>query len=104
MDPRALDVLEYHKIKQLLVQKATSPIGQELAESLLPASDYTVVHTRLIGTAEARSILRTQPLVPLGGIREIRPALRRAGIGAALDPEELLDIANTLYAIRRIKR
>lgn len=104
MDPRTLDVLEYHKIKQLLVQKATSPVGQELAENLLPVSDYTVVHTRLTGTSEARSILRTQPLVPLGGIREIRPALRRAGIGAILDPEELLNIANTLYAIRRIKR
>jgi len=104
MDPRTLDVLEYHKIKQLLVQKTTSPVGQELAENLLPVSDYTVVHTRLTGTSEARSILRTQPLVPLGGIREIRPALRRAGIGAILDPEELLNIANTLYAIRRIKR
>lgn len=104
MDPRTLDVLEYDKIKQLLVQKANSPVAKEIAEALLPTTDYAEVSARLTGTAEARSILRTQPSVPLGGIREIRPSLRRAAIGAALDPEELLDIANTIYSIRKIKR
>jgi DNA mismatch repair protein MutS2 len=104
MDSRTLQVLEYPKVRDILVRKTNSPVSREIAENLEPVFDFDEVQTRLVETAEARSILRTQLSVPLGGIREIRPALRRAEIGAILDPVELLDIANTLYAIRRLKK
>lgn len=104
MDLRTLEVLEYSKVKQLLMKKTNSPFSKELAVALVPVADFAEVEKRLAETTEARSILRTQPIVPLGGMREIRSALRRAEIGAVLDTEELLAVANTLYAIRRLKR
>ena len=104
MDLRTLEVLEFSKVKQLLTKKTNSPFSRELAEALMPATDFTAVARYLAETTEARSLIRTQPVIPLGGMREIRPALRRAEIGAVLDVEELLTVANTLYAIRRLKR
>lgn len=104
MDLRSMEVLEYSKVKQLLTKKTNSPFSRELAQELMPVTDFTEVGQRLAQTTEARSIIRTQPVVPLGGMREIRPALRRAEIGAVLDIEELLAVANTLYALRKLKR
>lgn len=104
MDLRTLEVLEYNKILELLKQKTNSPYSRELAEALTPSIDFIEVQQRLAETSEACSVLRTQPVVPLGGVREIRAALRRAEIGAVLDTAELLGIANTLYAMRRLKR
>jgi DNA mismatch repair protein MutS2 len=104
MDVRTLEVLEYNKVIQLLIKKTNSPFSRELALELKPIADFAEVEQRLAGTTEARSIIRTQPVIPLGGMREIRPSLRRAEIGAVLDTEELLAIANTLYAMRRLKR
>jgi DNA mismatch repair protein MutS2 len=40
--------------------------------------------------------------VPLGGIRDIRPALKRAEVGGILSIEELLHIADFLYVCRKI--
>ncbi|MCK9905563.1 endonuclease MutS2, partial [Frankia sp. Cpl3] len=48
-------------------------------------------------------MLRLKGSVPLGGIRDIRSPLQRARLGSMLAPVELLDIATTIAAGRRLK-
>lgn len=98
-----LHTLEFHKIIELLAQRTTSSLGRELAEALKPVSEVELVQERIDETQEARDIMAAVPNVPLGGIRDIRKVVKRAELGAVLDPSELLGIASILYAARRMK-
>ena len=43
MNQKALKTLEYHKIINMLLQHASSPMGQELCRQLTPSDDLNVV-------------------------------------------------------------
>lgn len=103
MDSLALATLEYHKIIELVSSRTSSVMGRELAEQLTPVTDWEEVNYRLQATYEAREILLTSEAVPLGGIRDIRAVVKRADIGAVLEPTDFLAISSTLYAARRLK-
>ncbi|MEN6567764.1 MAG: endonuclease MutS2 [Veillonellales bacterium] len=102
MEQAVFHILEYPKIVAMLAERAGSVMGRELAEELQPVSEIEIVEERLGETAEARTILGGIAAVPLGGIRDVRTSLKRAELGASLEPEELLAIGSTLYAARRI--
>lgn len=103
MDTSVLATLEYNKIRDMLAERTGSVMGRELAESLVPVSDAPTVAGRLAETAEARELLNHSPSVPLGGSRDVREAIKRAELGAMLEPHELLAVGSTLYAARRMK-
>ncbi|MDS1030925.1 endonuclease MutS2 [Bacillota bacterium LX-D] len=96
--------LELPKILEMLIGLCTNSLSKELAANLVPESDLTVLKNWQDETTEAREILRLYPNIPLGGIRDLRDILRRATIGAILDPSDLLAIQNTLVAGRRLRR
>lgn len=104
MEQGVFHILEYHKILSMLAKRTGSVMGRELAERLQPRSDIKKVEEQLAETAEARTILGGTAVVPLGGIRDVRTSLKRAELGAILEPEELLAIGSTLYASRRIRQ
>lgn len=95
--------LEYHKIIAMLAERTGSVMGREMAESLVPVSDWHTVQHRLQETFEAVGILLTEVNVPLGGIRDIRVPVERSLIGGLLEPSDLLAIHSTLQAGRRLK-
>ncbi|WP_102345338.1 endonuclease MutS2 [Bacillus sp. Marseille-P3661] len=97
-------VLEFEKIKELLVHHAASSLGKEKVEKLEPSYDYVEVVKLLEETDEASLVLRLKGQVPLGGIFDVRHSLKRAQIGGALAAHDLLDIASTIYGGRQIKQ
>lgn len=103
MDSSVCKALEYPKIVTLLADKAGSVMAKEIALNLTPTAEREEVEKRLQETAEALEVLIAAATVPLGGIRDIRAAMKRAEIGAMLEPQEMLAIGSTLYAARRIK-
>ncbi|SDE60866.1 endonuclease MutS2 [Sporomusa acidovorans] len=103
MEAAVLSTLEYDKIRDMLAARTGSVMGRELAHELVPVSEAQQVQKRLAETAEARGILNHIATVPLGGIRDVRSTLKKAELGAILEPHELLAVASTLYAARRIK-
>lgn len=103
MDISVLKTLEYYKIRKMLAEKCSSIMGQELANELVPSSEFAEVEYRIAETGEAREILEVMANIPLGGIRDIRSLLKRAEIGSVLAPEDLVAIRSTLYASRRMK-
>ncbi len=103
MDISVLKTLEYHKIRAMLADKCSSIMGRELAEELIPSSKLVEVKEKIAETEEARGILDAMSSIPLGGIRDIRTLLKRAEIGSVLAPDELVAVASTLYASRRMK-
>ncbi len=103
MEQRVLKTLEYDKIIALLVDKASCTYGKEKAAELTPFVQLDEVKIAQQGTQEAATVLRLKGSAPLGGIRDIRSSVQRARLNAMLAPLELLDIASTIMAGRRLK-
>jgi DNA mismatch repair protein MutS2 len=84
-------------IEQLAALTSFGP-ARELAEATEPLSD--AAHVKLLHdqTDEADRLISEQAQASVGGARDIRGALDRAGRGGRLGPAELLEIADTLRA------
>ncbi|MFU2417656.1 endonuclease MutS2 [Peptacetobacter sp. AB800] len=100
MDNKSFRVLEFDKIIEILKTKASSSLGLHKIENLEPSSDFEEVQYRLQETTEAQSILIKRGHVNLGGIHDVLDKVKRAEIGASLDPGSLLMVADTLRAAR----
>ncbi|MGE7631781.1 endonuclease MutS2 [Bacillus paramycoides] len=101
---RTLRVLEYNKVKEHLLEHTASSLGRDKVKNLVPSTDFEEIVVMQETTDEAAKVIRLKGSVPLGGISDIRPNVKRAKIGSMLSPNELLDIANTMYGSRQMKR
>lgn len=104
MDARTVGTLEFDKVRRLLQQRVATVRGGELVGDLTPSTNPLEVEQRQQETSEARSLLDGGHSLSLGGVRDLRPAVQHALIGAALEPAALLDIAGTAAAGRRLKK
>ena len=100
MDNKSFKVLEFDKIIEILKTKASSSLGLHKIENLEPSYDFEEVQYRLQETTEAQSILIKRGHVNLGGIHDVLDKVKRAEVGASLDPGSLLMVADTLRAAR----
>ncbi|MDH7570977.1 MAG: endonuclease MutS2, partial [Armatimonadota bacterium] len=103
MDAHTTKVLEYEKVRALLLAHASCELGRERVRAMAPLTDLREVEQRQAETTEARKLLDDLGGIPLGGIRDVRGAVDRASREGVLQPSELLDIADTLAAARRLK-
>jgi len=103
MDRRNLKRLEFHKVIQKLAEHTRSPMGRELAESLMPGQQIKDIKHRQAETTEGRELLRLEPGADIGGWWDVRDAVRRAARGIVLEPKELEDIHKTLAVTRKLK-
>ena len=103
MNEKTLRVLEFDKIKERLTGYATSSLGREKIEDLVPMFNLQQIEQALGETSEARLIARLENF-SLDGLADIRASLRRVAVGAMLQPRELLDVAGVCYCSRRVSR
>lgn len=104
MQERVLKILEFNKVKEQLLEHVSSSLGRKKAINIRPSTDYEEVIHRQEETDEAVTVLRIKGNVPLGGIFDIRPHVKRAVIGGMLSPQELNQISSTIHASRQMKR
>ena len=102
MDDRSLRVLEYPAIQEMVAARASCPLGEELARQMTPATTLAEVGRLQEETSEAR-LLVAQALSPMAGVRDMRAQIRSASIGGVLAAPDLLDMASTLLASRRLR-
>jgi DNA mismatch repair protein MutS2 len=98
----ALARLELPAVRGLLAERTAFTPGRELALTLTPTTDLREAERLQDETAAARALLRASPSSGLRGARDIRDALRRAKLGGALDPEQLVGVADTIRAAERL--
>lgn len=104
MNEKSIRVLEFNKIIDMLKTKASSSLGLKYIENLKPSNDFEKVQNALLETSEAQSILIKRGLVSMDGIYDIEDKVKRAQIGATLDPGGLLRVADCLRVARSLKR
>ncbi|WP_077214184.1 endonuclease MutS2 [Bacillus dakarensis] len=104
MQERVLKVLEFLKVKELLQGYVSSSLGRSLVTELLPSVNFEEVVRMQEETDEAALVIRLKGNVPLGGIFDIRPHVKRASIGGMLSPQELNEVSSTIHASRMMRR
>ena len=98
---RALDLLEFPKVREALASYAATPMSRERALALTPAYDAAAVAELQRETAEAALLLNDAPDLALE--RDPRPILHRAAMDGVLSGPELIAVADALDAARRAK-
>ncbi len=103
MDQHTLDILEFHRIRDILATYATSSLGKSLAAAIQPDTDIHRIEVWQKQVTELKRLLGDGRL-PLGGIRDVRSFLDAVKDPAnVLSCDALLDIHSTLQAARHIK-
>ncbi len=103
MNEKTLRVLEYHKVKEMLMAEAVSEMAKKKLEELMPVSDIHHLQASLSETSEAASIIVKKGGIPLNQIYQTKPSVLRAQKGGALTPAQLLEILYNLRLTKRIK-
>jgi len=103
MQQKVLKILEFDKVKEQILEQASSSLGQDKVRNLVPSVDFDEVVKLQEETDEAATVLRIKGNVPLSGIHDIRAHIKRSVIGGVLSPAELIQIASTIHASRQIK-
>ncbi|ANE45024.1 recombination and DNA strand exchange inhibitor protein [Paenibacillus swuensis] len=104
MNAKVLNTMEFPKIIDKLTGRAQTSMGKERAMTLIPSSSFEEVKVRLQATDEAYHTDRLKGSAPFGGVHNIKASLHRAHIGGMLNSSELLEIGDTLYGGRKMKR
>ncbi len=103
MDEKSVEVLEFAKVRQILAGFTSFSASRHLALNLEPSSDPALI-SRLLGqSAEARRLLSLQPDFSIRGALDVREAARMAARGKVLEPQQLVDIQDTLAAARNLR-
>jgi len=100
---RDLELLEFHKIREILADFTSFSASHELALDLTPLSDEEEIRLRLMQSAEARRLLSLSPDTHIGEVTDIREVVEMAVRGKVLDPQSLLEIQKTLVSARKLK-
>ena len=101
MDEKSLEILEFHRVREMLASFTSFSASRELALNLQPASDYEPISLWLQQSAEARHLLSLEPDFSTGGVADIREAVRMAARSKILEPQTLVEIQQTLTAARQ---
>ncbi len=105
MNTIVFQTLEFDKIRERLSVCASSVLGAEKALALKPLENQHACRLALDQTTELADLLRYDQALPIDGISDIRPVLKKLRIEASrLDPEELVKINRTLYVTRQCDR
>jgi DNA mismatch repair protein MutS2 len=99
MDSQSLRVLEFQHIQSFLQSLVLTGPGRQAVTQVRPITDKEQIQVLLDQVTELKEYLQTGNSLPLGGIHELVGIIGQvSGSGRALQPAELLDVAETLKA------
>jgi DNA mismatch repair protein MutS2 len=103
MDHQSLRVLDFPQIQRFLQSLALTKPGRQAAIEVHPSADRAAIEVWLDQVNELKEYLQVGHSLPLGAIKALTPLLDRIReTGEVLLTGELLDVAGTLGAARRL--
>ena len=100
MKERTLRVLEFTKIRDMLTEKALTPLGAEKCQALAPSTNFQEISEWQEETEEALVVLTYVGGHPMASFSDVRPYLALCDKGATLSPKALLEIGTLMRACR----
>lgn len=97
----AIRKLDFEKILLRIGTLAASEPGKTLCRAIQPSTDPVWIETELRRIDEAKQLLIAEGSVPLDGLKDIAPHLKKTAVeGQVLTAAELLDVASSLRVAR----
>ena len=104
MNQHTLDVLEYERIRELLVGYTASGLGRGLAQRIQPLTELHRIEQLIAETTELKRLLSPDRYLPLGGLHDLSPVLEQLDKDAdLLIIEEIMRVKETVRAFRIVK-
>ncbi|MFF0825443.1 DNA mismatch repair protein MutS [Brevibacillus sp. NPDC003359] len=92
MNEKALQRLEYDKIKEKVMEYALSYAGKKHVEQMMPMDSVKVVRSKLDETAEAKNILQNGASVPIPALEGMEKILSLLGTGYVLSVSDFTNL------------
>lgn len=93
--------INFLKIKDLLKDECTSPLGKEYVDRMAFSSDYNLVTKLLDQTEEFRRIIISAEMFPSSHFTNLTPYLEKAKLeGAFLDQEDFFEVKGALETLK----
>ena len=96
MNEKSINILEYNKIIERLVEKASSIPGKELCLKLAPMTDSEAIRKALAETSDAVARIFRGGNLTFRGLTDIGMSIKSLEIGSTLGISELLNIKTLL--------
>jgi DNA mismatch repair protein MutS2 len=103
VDEKSLEILEFPQIITTLAGYTSFSASRELAFKLKPLTDYDRIALLLGQSAEARHFLAMEQGFSIGDVSDIREAVWIASLEGILEPKSLVEIQQTLAAMRQTR-
>ncbi len=103
MNEKALAVLEYNKITELLRMQTGCPMSEDMAAGLSPYRDMDIIAEEQAETTEAVALIVKKGTLPTGGIYDVSGAVSLARKGGCLTMKQLLEVKYDLSICARVK-
>ena len=99
---KAINALEFNKIREMLASVAPTAGAAERARALLPDTRSEIIIRNQKKTTDARRLLEAKGMPPFGSVVSAESICDRAQKGAVLTPRELIDMAQLLRSARSL--
>lgn len=96
MNEKAIKVLEYNKIIELLRMQASSEMTKKIISELMPFTDPREIMTALDETNEAARLITYKGALPLGNFYDIKGYVGFAQKGGSLSIRQLLQVLHNM--------
>ncbi len=93
---KALRDLEFDRLKAILHEYASSSLGEEALDALVPVADRAAIDAAFVEVAEAARFLGVAGRFSLGGVRDLAPLLAQARQGGGLGASDFLVVLLTI--------
>lgn len=103
MDAHTLEKLDFQRVRELVAEQASCGLGRDLALRISPSRREEQVAIWLRQTEEFTKWVAAHGLPPFGGVRDVRPQVKKAVPPAKLEPTEFAELADTLVGIDAIR-
>ncbi|WP_010495199.1 endonuclease MutS2 [Paenibacillus elgii] len=104
MNEKALQRLEYGKIKEALEEYAVSYLGKRQIAELLPLTKMSIVRAKLDETAEAKSLLQYGASVPIPSLEGMENILELLGTGYVFSEKDFMHMHQFLTSCAQLMR
>ena len=100
MQEKSLKVLEFYKIRDMLVERAASSLGK----ARCPVSDIREIERMQAETEEASTLVARTGVQPISAFDDVQAQVARAKVGGILSPKDLLLCARLMQTARSVRR
>lgn len=102
MDAHTLESLDFHRVRELLAQRAATELGRALAGAIRPSAKIELVRRWLAQVSELERLCETRGAPPMAGVSDIRPIIERCTPPLRVDVDDIARVGRTLSATHEI--